>query len=167
MNRRLKVVLFSTHGEPREECESQGGDFFPSFFAGEERSEAEDANLRTALAHLSKIALTNETPERAEAEARAARAASALPCLSKTTALKEESPPLPGPRRKQAQALTDNIKWMVEAFGKERIGFLTLTLGDFDAGGSRVARRLDVDVDKQRGRCAGHEPGGANAPRFR
>jgi hypothetical protein len=34
---------------------------------------------------------------------------------------------LPGPRKKQAEALTQNILWMAETFGKERIGFLTLT----------------------------------------
>ncbi|MFA6546643.1 MAG: hypothetical protein WCS99_19660, partial [Limisphaerales bacterium] len=58
-----------------------------------------------------------------------------LPCLFVTTASGNEPPPLPGPRRKQAQALTDNIKWMAETFGNEHIGFLTLTLGDVDAGG--------------------------------
>ena len=65
--------------------------------------------------------------------------AAALPCLFVTTALEqgkqEEEKPLPGPRKKQADALTENIKWMASTFGKERIGFLTLTLGDFEAGG--------------------------------
>jgi hypothetical protein len=42
---------------------------------------------------------------------------------------------LPGPRKKQADALTENIKCLAKTFGNERIGFLTLTLGDFDAGG--------------------------------
>jgi hypothetical protein len=42
---------------------------------------------------------------------------------------------LPGPRKKQAEALTQNILWMADTFGKERIGFLTLTLGDFETGG--------------------------------
>lgn len=63
----------------------------------------------------------------------------ALPCLFVTTASeskeKEEKGPLPGPRKKQADALTENIKWMATTFGKERVGFLTLTLGDLDAGG--------------------------------
>ncbi|MBI5799975.1 MAG: hypothetical protein HZA92_04510 [Verrucomicrobia bacterium] len=79
--------------------------------------------------------MTVETVGGAAAGSRAARAAAALPCLFETTASSDEPPPLPGPRRKQAQALTDNIKWMAETFGKERIGFLTLTLGDVDAGG--------------------------------
>jgi hypothetical protein len=66
-------------------------------------------------------------------------AAGPLPCLFVTTASKEkekeETPPLPGPRKKQADALTENIKCLAKTFGNERIGFLTLTLGDFDAGG--------------------------------
>lgn len=62
----------------------------------------------------------------------------ALPCLFVTTASdpkEEDSSPLPGPRRKQAEALTENIKWTAAVFGREFIGFLTLTLGDKDAGG--------------------------------
>jgi hypothetical protein len=66
----------------------------------------------------------------AGAERGGAAPASALPCLFVTTASEEEKSPLPGPRKKQADALTENIKWMTDTFGKERIGFLTLTLGD-------------------------------------
>lgn len=62
-----------------------------------------------------------------------------LPCLFVTTASKEEEKeeqkPLPGPRKKQADTLTKNIAWLATTFGNERIGFLTLTLGDMDAGG--------------------------------
>ena len=65
--------------------------------------------------------------------------AAALPCLFVTTASEEnqeeEKSPLPGPRKKQADALTENIKWMAQTFGKEHIGFFSLTLGDKDAGG--------------------------------
>jgi len=70
-----------------------------------------------------------------EAERRAAPPASSLPCLFVTTACQDQRPALPGPRKKQAQALTDNIEWMAKTFGPERIGFLTLTLGDVYAGG--------------------------------
>jgi hypothetical protein len=70
-----------------------------------------------------------------DARAPARASAAALPCLFVTTASEDESPPLPGPRKKQAEALTENIKWMAETFGRERVGFLTLTLGDVDAGG--------------------------------
>jgi hypothetical protein len=69
------------------------------------------------------------------AERREAPPASGLPCLFETTASEDDVPPLPGPRKKQAEALTQNIQWMAATFGKERIGFLTLTLGDFEAGG--------------------------------
>lgn len=76
---------------------------------------------------------------RAEAEAPAGCPAPALPCHLETTASKgsesEEAPPLPGPRRKQAYALTQNVQWLVANFGRDRIGFLTLTLGDFGTGG--------------------------------
>jgi hypothetical protein len=75
----------------------------------------------------------------ADAPGAAGGTVAALPCLFVTTASKdsqeEEKSPLPGPRKKQADALTANIKWMAATFGKERVGFLTLTLGDFDAGG--------------------------------
>jgi len=69
------------------------------------------------------------------AERREAPPAVGLPCLFVTTASKDETPPLPGPRKKQAEALSQNIQWMAETFGKEQVGFLTLTLGDVDAGG--------------------------------
>ena len=75
----------------------------------------------------------------ADAPARSAGASAPLPCPFVTTAYQEqeqaEIPPLPGPRKKQADALTENVKWLAETFGPERIGFLTLTLGDVDAGG--------------------------------
>jgi hypothetical protein len=75
----------------------------------------------------------------ADAPALRAGASAALPCLFVTTACKEkkkeENRPLPGPRKKQADALTENVKWLAATFGKERMGFLTLTLGDKDARG--------------------------------
>ena len=59
------------------------------------------------------------------------------PCLFVTTASEEkkeeEKSPLPGPRKKQADALTENIKWMASAFGKERT--VSYADGDVDAGG--------------------------------
>jgi len=48
---------------------------------------------------------------------------------------KVEQPPLPGPRKKQADALLKNLGWLVETVGAERIGFVTFTVGDADAGG--------------------------------
>jgi hypothetical protein len=114
---------------------SQGGGVCSSFSGGDERSEPENTDSNLVLVGLNQLVAKFKAAERAEAERSAAPPDSALPCLFETTASKAELPPLPGPRKKQAQALTDNIKWMAEAFGKERVGFLTLTLGDFDAGG--------------------------------
>jgi len=37
---------------------------------------------------------------------------------------------MPGTKAKQASALAYNIKWMADTFGVERVGFLTLTVGD-------------------------------------
>jgi len=37
---------------------------------------------------------------------------------------------MPGTKAKQASALAYNIKWMADTFGIERVGFLTLTVGD-------------------------------------
>lgn len=37
---------------------------------------------------------------------------------------------MPGTKAKQAAALSFNIKWMADTFGVERVGFLTLTVGD-------------------------------------
>ena len=74
-----------------------------------------------------------------DAHGEAVGTAAALPCLFVTTASEQKNgeleKPLPGPRKKQAEALTENIQWLAETFGPERIGFLTLTLGDVDAGG--------------------------------
>jgi len=37
---------------------------------------------------------------------------------------------MPGTKAKQAAALAYNIRWMADTFGIERVGFLTLTVGD-------------------------------------
>ena len=62
-----------------------------------------------------------------------------LPCLTVTVACKAQVGdavhPLPGPRRKQADALVENIKWLALIFGPEHIGFVTLTVGDIELGG--------------------------------
>ena len=55
-----------------------------------------------------------------------------LPCLSVTSPLKPVQ--MPGTKAKQAKALAFNIRWAGETFGIERLGFLTLTVGDSVAG---------------------------------
>lgn len=50
---------------------------------------------------------------------------------------------LPGPRRKQAEALTQNILWLARTFGAERIGFLTLTFADDCKSRAEASRRFN------------------------
>lgn len=47
------------------------------------------------------------------------------------TAKVETVKEMPGPKKKQAEALSQNVQWMAETFGIERIGFLTITCGDW------------------------------------
>jgi hypothetical protein len=127
----------SHFGEPRAKKreDRQGGGVNVLLSGGDEHSEPES---QTSFWSPDSTKPITETEGQA-AEPPAGGPAAAIPCLFVTTASdenkKEENGPLPGPRKKQADALTENIKWMAEHFGKERIGFLTLTLGDFDAGG--------------------------------
>lgn len=128
-------TLATRIGEPGEERASQGGGNSYLFSAGDERSEAENPIRSGAVADSTPRPLAEATLEGARQGAAQPPPAAPLPCLFVTTAWTDEPPPLPGPRRKQAQALTENIKWLAETFGHERVGFLTLTLGDRDAGG--------------------------------
>jgi hypothetical protein len=113
------------------------------FLAGGNTGELERAEpmLRAASSSVMRSEVREPVPaERpaAGAPGEAGGPSAGLPCLFVTTAReeanKEEKKPLPGPRKKQADALTENIKWLAATFGPERIGFLTLTLGD-NAGG--------------------------------
>lgn len=45
-------------------------------------------------------------------------------------ASKSDGLKMPGTKAKQAKALAYNIKWLADTFGVERVGFLTLTVGD-------------------------------------
>lgn len=70
---------------------------------------------------------------------------------------------MPGPKRRQAEALAQNIRWLCETFGKERVGFLTLTCGDYVNGlfvkitdrkeASRRFNSLLTHVIRHRFRC--------------
>ncbi len=125
------------HGETRAKKreDRQGGGSQLLLSGGDERSEPESHPSSPPVAGEA----TGGAGGAAGTPARSAGVSVALPCLFVTTASKEEQKEekrsLPGPRKKQADALTENIKWMAQTFGKERIGFLTLTLGDLDAGG--------------------------------
>lgn len=73
----------------------------------------------------------SETPARAAADARAARAAAALPCLNTINCngggKKGDLSGLSAGHRKTAFALEQNVFLLVLRHGLERIGFLTLT----------------------------------------
>jgi hypothetical protein len=129
------MTTLHTKGKPVEEREDrQGGGVSGLLSGGDERSEPESPTSPS-----SSCTADNWQAQGLAADAPGGRAAAAPPFLFVTTASKpkpeDEDRPLPGPRKKQADALTENIKWLAETFGKERIGFLTLTLGDRDAGG--------------------------------
>ncbi len=115
----------------------QGGGVNSLLSGGDERSEPESQTwLWPSPGHVT----TRRTERPAvDPHGEAVGVPAGIPCLFVTTApegkKEDEDRPLPGPRKKQADALTENIKWMAETFGDERIGFLTLTLGDKDAGG--------------------------------
>jgi len=70
------------------------------------------------------------------AERREAPPASGLPCLFETTASVEASRELlPGPWKKQAEAIKMNVIHLGKLVGLESLGFHTLTCGDFVANG--------------------------------
>ena len=93
--------------------------------------------------------MTTGNGEGLGAARREAPPASGLPCLFVTTASNDdEKPPLPGPRKKQAEALTQNILWMSETFGRERVAMHTPTLGDLVVGGR--FRNLRDRIEAQR-----------------
>ena len=127
--------------EPREERESQGGGIKFSLSGGDEHSEPES---QTTFWPSAKTVTLGQS-EAPEVEAPGGGPTSALPCLFVTNApehkKEEENRPLPGPRKKQADSLTENIKWAAQTFGKNRIAFFTLTLGDKDAGGRFINLR--------------------------
>jgi len=50
---------------------------------------------------------------------------------------------LPGPKRRQAEALFQNLKWLAEQAGDECIGFLTLTFADGVTSREEASRRFN------------------------
>lgn len=127
----------SHFGEPRAKKreDRQGGGVNFLLSGGDEQREPESQTSFWSPHSTQPIIET----EGQAAEPPAGGPAAALPCLFVTTAPEkkqgEENGPLPGPRKKQADALTENIKWLGKIFGGNRIAFGTLTVGDFDAGG--------------------------------
>lgn len=75
----------------------------------------------------------------------------------------ESAPALPGPKKRQAEALFRNVDWLARTFGEHRIGFLTLTCGEPHGGrfrkvtdraeASRRFNSLLTNIIKRRYRC--------------
>jgi len=63
--------------------------------------------------------------------------------------------PLPGSKAKAGTALAGNIRWMVEQFGVERVGFLTLTFADGCSCRKESERRFNsiMNLIRQRYQC--------------
>lgn len=55
---------------------------------------------------------------------------------------------LPGPKKRQAQAVFENVEWMGKKFGDDTLGFLTLTAGDKVNG--RFVKIADPDEFQRR-----------------
>ena len=116
-------------GEPREETLSQGGGLVSVLSGGDERSEPESQLLPIAVAGEPVGMWTAQGGGRA-ADARAARAAAALPCLNTINCnerLKADIQKLSSAHRKAVYALIQNVIILVFIYGIDRIGFLTLT----------------------------------------
>lgn len=66
-----------------------------------------------------------------------------------------ESIALPGPKKRQAEALFQNIKWLAETFGPETIGFLTLTFAKPCFSRRIASRRFNsvLNILRKRYRC--------------
>jgi len=59
---------------------------------------------------------------------------------------------LPGPKRKQAEALFQNIRWLADTFGPETIGFLTLTFAKPVHKRAVASRRFNSVLNRLRER---------------
>jgi hypothetical protein len=131
-------MSYSGEARAKKREDRQGGGVKFSLSGGDERSEPESQTEFWPPASTRNIERTEAATGGGAGRSPAPRPLP-LPCLFVTTASEEktdeENRPVPGPRKKQADALTENIKWLAVTFGKEHIAFLTLTLGDKDAGG--------------------------------
>ena len=111
-------------GEPRKETVSQGGGVPVSLSGGDERSEPE-SQTSSAL----EVDLHGHAEGAASVRGAAAHDA-ALPCLNTINCNEwksDRSERLSAAHRKTAYALKLNVLYLIERYGLERIGFLTLT----------------------------------------
>ena len=112
-------------GETRKETVSQGGGVSVSFSGGDERSEPENA-----IHLVSMLICTDERRGRERRRTAEPAPAPPLPCLNTNNSNErkiERSDSPSAAHRKTAFALKLNVLWLIERYGLERIGFLTLT----------------------------------------
>ena len=140
-------------GETHEETSSQGGGVNVLLSGGDERSEPE------SLINVSLRGDNHERMEGAMAERGAAAPAIALPCLYSNNCIgnpfrKTES--LSPYRKKSRHRLMLAVEWMVDKYGLNQVGLLTLSFGVPDTGrGSEETRELreqakDLDFVQKR-----------------
>jgi len=145
-------------GEPCEERESQGGGVADLLSGGDERSEPES--------QIEKFPAVSETHTHAEGAAdvpaRSAGASAALPCQYSDNCIGKDADgkraPLSPYRKKSRHRLEMAIEWMVDKYGINHVGLLTLSFGVPGSGrGSQATRELreqakDLDFVQERWR---------------
>ena len=126
----------------------------PVAFSAELRSELEQAEpiqrADSSSVLRSQAGEAHEHTEGAEAEARAARPAPALPCQRSNNCIEKEDEEYGSPseslspyRRKCRHRLIMAVEWMVEKYGINYVGLLTLTFGVPGSGrGSQATKEL-------------------------
>ena len=151
-------------GNPIRNVSQRGGASIP-FSGGDERSEPENANYKRAaekelldssqgepgsatsgLSFGGSDAVTTTEAEGPGAVRREAPPASGLPCLNSNNSDDAAASPwnlLTGSHRKVAFCLQGEIMALVEQFGIERLGFLTLTFADHLVEIREASRRFN------------------------
>jgi hypothetical protein len=115
-------------GETRKETVSQGGGVSVLLSGGDERSEPE--SLHSSALHVD----LHGRAEGAASERGEAAPDAALPCQNSNNCIgngigRFPSAPLSPYRKKSRHRLEMAIEWMVEKYGIERVGLLTLSFG--------------------------------------
>jgi len=142
-------------GEARKEIVSQGGGACVSFSGGDERSEPENA-----IGPVSQVDLHGRPEGVGDAPARSAGASPTLPCQYSDNCIGKDSSGRPVPlspyRKKSRHRLEMAIEWMVNKYGLNHVGLLTLSFGVPGSGrGSQATRELrelakDLDFVQKR-----------------
>jgi hypothetical protein len=137
-------------GETREETVSQGGGIIAVLSGGDERSEPESQTSSPPV-----VSETHAHTEGSGAERGEAAPASDLPCQYSDNCIGKDSSsklvPLSPYRKKSRHRLEMAIEWMVNKYGINHVGLLTLSFGVPGSGrGSQATwelRELAKDLD--------------------